>query len=393
MPYLVDPRRRAPPGKTDHERQAVDMARGYVTRRGKMWYAIWVDSEGNARSKSVSMQESEARLFLERRKMEVDLARRHDCKAVLFEQAAEEYIARVLPTAYKPSTVVNMTSDLKAHLIPFFKDAYVCEISARDIDSYIAERIIDERASSGKTVREINTFRQFMNTAVTWRYASYNPGYLVKLKARNVNSISFLRPVELKSLFEHAHPAWRPYLMTAGLTGMRCGELAGLFERDVDFAEHKIRVRRSVYAGKYDTPKTAAAIRDIDMPPSLERELRAWIGSPLRLKTQTGILFPSRYGNPPTSFVGNKTALQPALEAAGLPKIRLHDLRHTYASILIANRESLKYIQRMLGHESVKTTVDTYGHLIDESNMPAARRLDEAVFFGKKPEGQDDRAA
>ena len=243
------------------------MARGYVTRRGKMWYAFWVDSEGNTRSKSVSMQESEARLFLERRKMEVDLARRHDCKAVLFEQAAEEYIARVLPTAYKPSTVVNMTSDLKAHLIPFFKDAYVCEISARDLDSYIAERIIDERASSGKTVREINTFRQFMNTAVTWRYASYNPGYLVKLKARNVNSISFLRPVELKSLFEHAHPAWRPYLMTAGLTGMRCGELAGLFERDVDFAEHKIRVRRSVYAGKYDTPKTAAAIRDIDMPP------------------------------------------------------------------------------------------------------------------------------
>lgn len=199
--------------------------------------------------------------------MEVELARKHDCEAVLFEQAAEEFIARVLPTAYKPSTVVNMTSDLRAHLIPFFKDAYVCEISARDLDSFIAERIVDDGASSGKTLREINTFRQFMNTAVTWRYASYNPGYLVKVKARNVNSISFLRPVELKSLFEHAHPAWRPYLMTAGLTGMRCGELAGLFERDVDFAEHKIRVRRSVYAGKYDTPKTAAAIRDIDMPP------------------------------------------------------------------------------------------------------------------------------
>ena len=125
MPYLVDHRRRAPPGKTDHERRAVDMAQGYVTRRGKMWYAIWVDSEGKTRSKSVSMQESEARIFLERRKMEVELARKHDCEAVLFEQAAEEYIARVLPTAYKPSTVVNMTSDLRAHLVPFFKDAYV----------------------------------------------------------------------------------------------------------------------------------------------------------------------------------------------------------------------------------------------------------------------------
>ena len=85
------------------------------------------------------MQEIEARLFLERRKMEVELARKHDCEAVLFEQAAEEFIARVLPTAYKPSTVVNMTSDLRAHLIPFFKDAYVCEISARDLDSFIAE--------------------------------------------------------------------------------------------------------------------------------------------------------------------------------------------------------------------------------------------------------------
>jgi integrase len=73
---------------------------------------------------------------------------------------------------------------------------------------------------------------------------------------------------------------------------------------------------------------------------------------------------------------------EPALKRAGLRKIRFHDLRHTYASLLIAQKESPKYIQTQLGHGSIKTTFDTYGHLMEETNPVAAARLSAVVLNG-----------
>ena len=72
----------------------------------------------------------------------------------------------------------------------------------------------------------------------------------------------------------------------------------------------------------------------------------------------------------------------PALKRAGLPKIRFHDLRHTYASLLIAQGEHPKYIQVQMGHSSINVTMDIYGHLMDTTNRGAANRLGETVFSG-----------
>jgi len=67
--------------------------------------------------------------------------------------------------------------------------------------------------------------------------------------------------------------------------------------------------------------------------------------------------------------------------ASGLPRIRFHDLRHTYyASLLIEQGESLKYIQTQLGHSSINVPMDTHGHLMNPVNREASRRLDTAIF-------------
>jgi len=71
---------------------------------------------------------------------------------------------------------------------------------------------------------------------------------------------------------------------------------------------------------------------------------------------------------------------EPALKKAKIPKIRFHDLRHTYASLLIDQGEKPKYIQEQLGHSSINITFDIYGHLMDDSNQESARRLGDAVF-------------
>jgi integrase len=70
----------------------------------------------------------------------------------------------------------------------------------------------------------------------------------------------------------------------------------------------------------------------------------------------------------------------PALEAAELPRIRFHDLRHTYASLLIEQGENIKYIQSQLGHSSPTVTLNVYAHLTQPTNQEAACRLESTVF-------------
>ncbi len=78
--------------------------------------------------------------------------------------------------------------------------------------------------------------------------------------------------------------------------------------------------------------------------------------------------------------IGGARLSHPALAKAGLRRIRLHDLRHTFASLLIQNSESLAYVRDQLGHHSIQITVDTYGHLVPGANRQAVARLDEDVL-------------
>ena len=71
---------------------------------------------------------------------------------------------------------------------------------------------------------------------------------------------------------------------------------------------------------------------------------------------------------------------KPALDRAGLRKVRIHDLRHTFASLLINQGENLKYVQQQLGHSSITTTVDRYGHLMPDAHKNASEKLDSTVF-------------
>jgi integrase len=82
-----------------------------------------------------------------------------------------------------------------------------------------------------------------------------------------------------------------------------------------------------------------------------------------------------------------KRVFKPALTEAGLRIIRFHDLRHTCASLLIAQGESPKYVQKQMRHASIEITFDRYGHLFPDENKEAAKRLDETLF-GTKLSGQ-----
>ena len=100
----------------------------------------------------------------------------------------------------------------------------------------------------------------------------------------------------------------------------------------------------------------------------------------LRDSSNIDYVFTSSEGTPlsPSNVVSRE--FHPALKRAGLRRIRFHDLRHTYASLMIASRADIKFIQSQLGHSSAMITLDTYGHLMPGAATDAGDRLDEAIF-------------
>ncbi|MGI9571668.1 MAG: site-specific integrase, partial [Desulfobulbia bacterium] len=125
-------------------------------------------------------------------------------------------------------------------------------------------------------------------------------------------------------------------------------------------------------------PKSETSIRKIDIGPEMIAELKKWkVACP---SNELDLVFPNQSGNPLDHGYMLRHHFWPALKKAGIKRIRFHDLRHTYASLLIEHGENIKYIQSQLGHSSPTVTLNVYAHLMNPVNQEAALRLENAIF-------------
>lgn len=232
----------------------------------------------------------------------------------------------------------------------------------------------------------IVTFNQVMNYAVRHRYIDYNPvrdAERPKGQGRDEKEfITIFKPVEIKTFLDEVKGhKYQTLFLLAIMSGARQGELLGLKWSEIDWKNNQIKIRRTFNCRKWYQPKTKASSREIDLGPTMMRELKKWkLACPVN---ELDLVFPyDATGNPiePTWLVRNH--FYPALKAAGLPRMRFHDLRHTYASLLIKQGENLKYIQSQLGHSNPTVTLNTYSHLMESVNQEAACRLESAILGG-----------
>jgi integrase len=209
-------------------------------------------------------------------------------------------------------------------------------------------------------------------------------GRLIKVKERkaDVNPLTREEARAFLGAVQTHYPRYYPFFLCALRTGMRLGELLALEWGDIDFRGGFIEVRRSLVEGRFTTPKNGKT-RRVDMSRQLSDTLRT-----LQVKRKEETLAKGWGEVPAQVFVnevgkaldrGNlvRRVFWRSLEKAGLRRIRLHDLRHTFASLLIQNGESLAYVKDQLGHHSIQITVDTYGHLVPGANRQAVDRLDD----------------
>jgi hypothetical protein len=214
--------------------------------------------------------------------------------------------------------------------------------------------------------------------ACIWGHVYKDPTQYIKKPRIQEEEMDFLNPDEIQIFLKNAELDYYALFLTAVMTGMRRGELLGLKWEDIDWNSSQIVVKRALYRGKFVTPKSKYSCRRIVMTPMLKTALdqhKIFVA-----RSEENLVFCTDNGLPldPDNLV--KRHFQPALDRAGLRRIRFHDLRHTYASLLISMGENVKYVQHQLGHNSAKTTLDRYGHLMPNSQNDAGMRLDRTVF-------------
>lgn len=278
-----------------------------------------------------------------------------------------------------PSTIAAYAGRLERHVLPRLGERRVDQIRVDDVLSLISD--LRTEGYSGTTIATTLTpLSRVFGHAVRRGVIEVNP--ISKLDRSERPRVSrrerpVLNPEEIGRLLGAASPRFRTLLATAILSGLRQGELLGLHWRDVDFDKEVIRVRTALNRKRRDAPpKTERAIRDVILMPALAQALyRHKSESPFNRSDD--YVFTTRNGTPEHAAHLGLRALKPALEAAELRPVRWHDLRHTFASLLIAGGANITFISRQLGHTSSQITLGVYAHLLDREEQ--ARRTREIL--------------
>ncbi len=354
---------------------------GYIaSKRGKdgkpRYYAVYKDRAGKRRWEAAGRYKKDAESLLKRRESEVRSGVKPD--DIMFSEFADKWLREYAAAHVKTRTLDHYESAIRMHLKPAFGEYRLKDICPEHVDIFKAAKLREGKAPA--TINKLLVILgAMMKRAVVWRYIRENPVQYVSRVKPNHREMDYLTPEEIRRLLDAASPEYRPLFAAAVLTGAREGELLALRWGDLDLERRILYIRRTYYPGHgFTEPKSASGRRAVKISPELGVILREH-------KEATGgraddLIFGNGTGNPIDATNMLAREFRPALERAGLRQVRFHDLRHTYAALQTASDENFKFIQQQMGHASITTTMDFYGHLLPEASEGAGERLDALVF-------------
>lgn len=376
-------------------------------RRGK-WIVDYRDALGKRRWLTVDGNRDDA----ENRMAEIIKGGKQPLNTKqTFVEYAESWLSTYGKTNLKASTYQEYESTLKKHVYPLWGAKPFTRVSREAMKALIADKRADGLSRS--TVRSIIApIRGMYNCAIDDGALTFNPasrlGKFNKRTADDKKIIPLARE-ELTTFLRETlgrMPHWYPLFLCASRTGIREGELIALRPADLDFNGRFIDVQWNFSRGEIVRPKNNKA-RRVDMSLQLTNVLDALVAKkkadalraemkkpPEQHRKREDVIAEAMESPLFTTPTGER--LDPSnlrkvfwgmLTKAKLRRVRFHDLRHTFASLLIAQGESLAYVKDQLGHSSIKITVDTYGHLVPGGNRQAVDRLDDVQAGNSKDQG------
>ncbi len=358
-------------------------------REGKGWW-VFTNWKGQRKAKSFGKNKALAKEFKEtlEAKWKLGSIGIESKAGVKFEDYAETWLEWIRYSR-KLSTYEDYVSLVNRELLPAFRGLDLEDITREKVKALAFGCL--KRGLSPKTVQNlIRALSCCLGYAVEDEKITVNPALKPGKFLPSVTKDRAINPLtreEVALVLEKAKqrtPRYYPLFLCAVRTGLRQGELIGLQWGDIDFHGRFLEVRRNYARGKLTTPKNGKTrkvdmsleltktLRDLHTERQLEAVANGWAEVPLWI-------FCNEEGKPLHHNHLRKGIFYRLLKAAGLRQVRFHDLRHSFASLLLQQGESPVHVKEQMGHSSIQMTVDLYGKLIPGGNKQAVDRLDTPV--------------
>lgn len=331
-------------------------------RRTGNWRARWVDPSGRERSKSFP-RKVDAQRFLSQLEALIHRGEYIDPRAgtITVRDLAEQWIKG--QSHLKASTRRRYEGIVDVQIVPHWGRWKVANVAPSDVREWIS-RLLDGGLSPATIRQAARVLSLVFDSAVLDGRISRNPVKGVRLPRAIASEPRFLTASEVGCLVDAAGSDGFSVLFLA-VTGIRFGELVALRVRRVDLARCRVTIAESAteVSGRlaWSMPKTHAR-RSVPFPPALGEALRELMAG----KGQDDPVFTSPDGQPLRLSNWRRRVFQPACKRAGLGDVRVHDLRHTAASLAISAGANVKAVQKMLGHQSAAMTLDVYAGLFGD---------------------------
>ena len=322
---------------------------------------------------------------------------------MLFADYMELWL-EIIRSSVEKTTFSSYTQMVKGKIAPYFRNTGLTldGIQAKHIQSFYLHEL--KTVSPGTVIHYHANIHKALKYAVKMDLIPFNPADKVERPKKQRYIADYYRQEELERLLEASkdHP-YSLLIQTAAFYGLRRGEVVGLKWDAIDFEQGTISVKRTVTStiidGKYQefeqqSAKTKSSLRTLPLIGSF-REYFMQVKEAQELNKQVcgncynyeydGFVFVDELGERMrVEYLTN--AFPKFLESHGLRRMRFHDLRHSCASLLLANGVPLKHIQEWLGHSDFTTTANIYAHLDYKSKITSAQAMETGLAL---PEGGD----
>ena len=370
-----------------------------VRKRKDSWW-VYIDHNNKRKAKCIGPSKRAADQVAEKIRAKLALGEfeiTDERKRYPFHEYFQNWLGTYVKAHCKAATYRSYESGFRNYLLPALR--------RRDIDKIQRDQIkqlvygLPAQGKSRSTIKGVLApLSEMYNHAIDDGHVTTNPTRRVLRASRQdtgnrTEKADFLTREELGLLLrtcQESYPEAYPWLSLLARTGLRYGESRVLRWEDIDFHGQFIEVRHSQddTTGELTTPKSGKG-RRVDMSTQLAQTLRSLHTQRRKeaLQQCSGEIpewvFVSSRGGPLHASNFRNRVWYRLLDKTGFRRIRIHDIRHTYASLLIQNGESLAYIRDQLGHHSIQITVDIYGHLVPGGNRAAVDKLnglEDATF-------------
>lgn len=313
---------------------------------------------------------------------DVDLT--EDCRMTLGEWL-DKWLDEYMIFTIRESTLDSYRAMVKNQVKPFIGGKQIASLTTADMQKFYnkikKEGRVREHPIHGKTladsmVRGVHMMlHEALDTAVKERLIAKNPTNGTTVPKCNYPEKQILGDSQLDTFLEaiKGEEYWDAFFYVEVMTGLRRGEICGLKWQDINFEENKLQVKRSVSVKKgggvsIGETKTETGVRSILMPPSVADVLQNRIQTAITEWVFPNFMHPEQPISPATAY----RKLKIILKHAGLPLIRFHDLRHTFATHATHGGVDPKTLSGILGHTNASFTLDTYTHVTSDMQKAAS---------------------